>query len=469
MHCSLDGPHTPASGIRPQDARSLGHLSSLTALTQLQLICPHYERCDATWSEAEGTDREQRRWQDLWPAQREALVAALRHMPHLASFKSSSLTLSVSDLAALTSLTNVQLAGLAPPGPTEQEQQPAASGLGTAAGGPHQLLGLWLGGGPCSPRALACLGTFPRLRAVITSESRRVVMLPFGPADAVPGGSHLLPDTPQVMRQAVGALADVRARGGMDDNAWHSKYGKGHVLCINADAGPMLLFPPPVVTGLGLVSLTGHAPWLRELRALAVPGQRVELWGLALAAGDLACVADTFPDGKVRKGVPAWCRRFAVPYRSVAHHVLTPDGAGGPYRVTSKPLRQCTMTCNLRLPLTFQVPDFCLEIISHSGSGLSVSRLQVLDVKGSSVELGELVCLGQMRQLQRLALDTTQCEWESDDVLMTALHAACLGCLHLRKLELVCELDYMDHLCGEVWRALADSGRGDVQVKGCFE
>lgn len=91
----------------------------------------------------------------------------------------------------------------------------------------------------------------------------------------------------------------------------------------------------------------------------------------------------------------------------------------------------------------------------------------MLDLKGSSVELDELVCLGQMRQLQRLALDTTQSEWEADEVLITALRAACLGCIHLRELELVCEPDHMDHLCAEVRGALADSGRGEVQVKGC--
>lgn len=308
VHCSLDEPHTPASVLHTQDARSLGQLSGLTALTQLQLICPHYERCDARFSEAEGATSEQRRWQQLWPAQQEALAAALRHMPHLVNFKSNSLTLSASDLAALTSLTLVELAGLEPTAPTER-QQPAAPGPGMAGRGPHQLLSLRLGGGACSPRALACLGAFPRLRAVIASpESRRVVTLPFGPADALPGGSHLLPDTPQVVRQAVRALADVRARGGVDDNAWHYKYGKEHVIRINADASPVLLLPPPVVTGLRLVLQTGHAPWLRELRPLAVPGQWVELWGLGLAPGDLACIADTFPDAKVRQRVAAWCR-----------------------------------------------------------------------------------------------------------------------------------------------------------------
>ncbi len=100
--------------------------------------------------------------------------------------------------------------------------------------------------------------------------------------------------------------------------------------------------------------------------------------------------------------------------------------------------------------------------------GSIVPFLQELDLSGSCVEVDELVFLGQMRQLQRLKVDTKQCDWESEEVLVTALHAACLGCLHLRELWLVVEVDDEDYLCGEVRRVLADSGRGDVRVVECF-
>ncbi len=304
MECPVDR-HTIASKISTQDTRSFGHLSSLTALTNLQLFCPHYDLCNA-----EKADRE---------AQQEALAAALRHMPHLASFKCNCFGLRVSDLAALTSLTHVELEDLEPPGPTEQ-QQPAAPGPAIAVGRPHQLLSLVLSPDP-SPRALAHLGAFPRLREVIIWESRRFVSFSFDQADAIPGGSHLLPDTREVVRQAARALADVRARGGVDDNAWHPEYGNEHVLCINDSVYHELLLPP--LAELHPPSSTGHAEWLRELGPLAVPGQRVKLGGLALAAGDLAAIADTFPDAKVGRrfqlgvfvcpAAPVRCRRYTAP------------------------------------------------------------------------------------------------------------------------------------------------------------
>ncbi len=229
---------------------------------------------------------------ELWPAQRAALVAALRHMPHLVSFESITLSLRVSDLAALTSLTHVQLAGLESPGPTEQ-QQPAAMGAGTVARGPHQLQQLHVALQSCSLRALACLGAFPLLRYARTG------VLCFGPADLSPGGTQLLPDTPQVVRQAVRALADVRARGRVDGEGRHAWDREDSTLVITTGAGPGLLLPPAPAP-LAASPAGGHAVWLRELGPLGVQGQGVQLRGLALTAGDLAAIADTFPDAKVR-------------------------------------------------------------------------------------------------------------------------------------------------------------------------
>ncbi len=289
LEFSFNAPKLPLANIPARDIRSFSHLSALTSLTQLSIERNPYVLQD---------DAEQLVWGQVWPAQRDVLVAALRHLPHLTSFGSSTLTLRVSDLAALTSLTHVGLAALEPPGPTEhQQQQPAALGPGASARGPHQLRELAIGGGSCSIRALACIGAFPLLREARTG------VLPdywcFGPADLSPGGTHLLPDTPQVVRQAVEAVADVRARTGARKGGQRS--GKEpRALCITTDVDPLLL--PPAPAPLAASPAGGHAVWLRELAPLALPGQRVQLWGLALAAGDLAAMAETFPEAKVWQG-----------------------------------------------------------------------------------------------------------------------------------------------------------------------
>ncbi len=232
-------------------------------------------------------------WDQLWPTQREALVAALRHLPHLTNFSCASRTLSVSDLAVLTSLTRVYVKGLTPPGPAEQ-QQLAASGPGTAVMGPPQLRKLIVATNSCSLRAVVCFGSFPHLREFMIGMSPDCLC--FGAADVAPGGSQLLPDTRHMVQQAVRAVADVRARAGVNGGG-RSPDAEPRGLRITTDLDDLLL--PPAPAPFPASPAGGHAAWLRELGPLAVPGQEVELWGLALAAGDLVAIADTFPEAKV--------------------------------------------------------------------------------------------------------------------------------------------------------------------------
>lgn len=300
LHLELrcNAPDQPLSDVPACQIRSFSHLSALTTLRHLQLDCSYCARDEHDWSRSSADQVDER---ELWAAQRQVLVAALRHMPHLLSFASITFSLTVSELEALTSLTDVQLAGMEPHGPTEQQQQqrPAAMGPGTAMGantaarGPHQLEQLRIAPESCALRALACLGAFPLLRYA------RAGVLCFGLADVAPGSSQLLPDTLQVVRRAVRALADVWARGrvdGMGRPAWDSK---DPTLLITTSAVPGLLLPPAAAP-LPASPAGGHATWLRELGPLGALGQWVQLWGLALTAEDLPTIADTFPDAKVR-------------------------------------------------------------------------------------------------------------------------------------------------------------------------
>ncbi len=304
INCRMDQAHA-LPDIHTPNALSFGYLSSLTGLQHLQLDSTHYERCDLRWSDAADADSDRLLWQQHSLAQHGALVAALRHMPHLGSFESCTLTLSVSDLAALTSLKRVRVGGLLPPEPPLQQQGAAlvpGSGVRPGqhyiAGVPHPLQELEIGDDACSPRALACLGIFPRLRKVETMLCEKGFKLAFGPADSGPGGAHLLPDIPQAVQQAMRTLADVRARGCLE-GAGRPLWNLDHAtLLITADAGlhPLL---PPAPAPFPPSPAAGHAAWLRELRPFGVPGQGLQLWGLALAPGDLACIAGTFPEAKV--------------------------------------------------------------------------------------------------------------------------------------------------------------------------
>ncbi len=286
LHISCRAPEQPLADIPARHLRSFSHLSSLTALTHLHLKS---NPCSML------LNAEQLVWDQLWAAQREALAAALRHMPHLTSFNCSTRPFRVSDLAALTSLKRAYIRGLTHPAPTGQ-QQPAAPGPGTSMRGPHQLRELTVGAGACSLRALACLGAFPLLQEA-TSGGMSTDFWFFTPADVSPGGTQLLPDTPHMVRQAVKTLADVWARAG--DNGGGRRPGtEPRGLCITSHVDPLLL--PPAPAPFPASPTGGHAAWLRELGPLRVPGQGVRLWGLALAAGDLAAIADTFPDAKVR-------------------------------------------------------------------------------------------------------------------------------------------------------------------------
>ncbi len=297
-------PAPPLTAIPARDAISFSNLSALTALTRLHLDSQHYWLQDAT---------EQRTWWQHSLAQHGALVAALRHMPHLASFESTTLTLSVSDLAALTSLTNVELAVLTPP-ELQLHQSAAAAPTcrdgvahgGAAMGGQPRLVKLstW-DDRSSSPRVLARLNAFPFLRELRLGLLESPSDICFGPADVAPWCTQLLPDTPYMVQQAVNVMADVRARGqqaaaGLGFNGVAA--GRLELsIGVNAELVPGLLLPPapapfpPSPAG-------GHAAWLRELAPLALPGQGVRLWGLALAAGDLAAMAETFPEAKVWQG-----------------------------------------------------------------------------------------------------------------------------------------------------------------------
>lgn len=367
LEFTFNAPKLPLTDIPARDICSFSHLGALTSLTHLYMERnPYYMQDEAA----------QLAWDQVWPAQREVLVAALRQ---LTIFGSSTLTLRVSDLAALTSLKSVELAGLEAPGPTEQ-QQPAAMGAGTAARGPHQLLEIAVGRGSYSLRALPCLGAFPLLRGLQTGVSSACWR--FGLDDLAPGGTQLLPDTPQVVRQAVRALADLRARAGTKGRGLRSGT---EPLRITTDVDELLLPPEPAPVAASPAA--GHAAWLRELGPLAAPGQEVQLCGLALTAGDLTAIADIFPDAKA------------------------------------------------------------------------------LDFQFTYVPVAALPCLGHMRQLQQLKVDVRQGGEESAETLCSALFATCQCCTRLQAVEVVCaRSDELRGLCGEVQRAVADSGRGQVQV-----
>ncbi len=81
------------------------------------------------------------------------------------------------------------------------------------------------------------------------------------------------------------------------------------------------------------------------------------------------------------------------------------------------------------------------------------------------MQLAVLPCLGRMRQLQRLTVDLRQGGAESVEALCAALFATCQCCKRLQVVEVMCDDPAaLQGLCGEVQRAVASSGRGEVQV-----
>ncbi len=98
----------------------------------------------------------------------------------------------------------------------------------------------------------------------------------------------------------------------------------------------------------------------------------------------------------------------------------------------------------------------------------TVYCVQSLDLRGSRVHVAGLPCLGSMRQLQRLTVDLRRGGAESVEEMCAALFATCLCCTRLQAVEVVCDNPAaLQGMCGEVQRALEDSGRGQVQVVAC--
>ncbi len=105
----------------PEVARyafSLTHLSTLTALTSLDLQLPACYRPMADrysrWK-ACGDDEKCHAWQKLWSTQRASLLFAVRGMRRLQHLGCRDLCMEPPELAPLTALTSLTLGGLMPP------------------------------------------------------------------------------------------------------------------------------------------------------------------------------------------------------------------------------------------------------------------------------------------------------------------------------------------------------------------
>ncbi len=261
--------------LRPY-ATCVARLSTLTALTQLQLQPPYgfFNQGDS-WLSMVQDPNQHLRAEEVWTAHQISLMSALRCMPLLASLTAPSLWLRPYEMAQLTALTSIAVGGLLPAAghPSEAAQGAAASGAAL----PAHLQELTLQAG-ASPRALAALKpreAFARLN---------MHTMRFGKLDVTPGG-QLRAETAAAVGPAVRLLTAYRGRT-----------PQSAVFSITADAGRSALVPPEGAAN-------GHMEWIRQLHGLSDRYRAVSLERVALGPGDLSCLGEALRDLKSKRHV----------------------------------------------------------------------------------------------------------------------------------------------------------------------
>ncbi len=249
-----------------QHATVLVHLSTLTALTSLDLELPScYEPAGDSWQRQLQDGHQHAAWEEVREAHRTAVLSALRCMPQLQDLICRKLWLRPSDLASLTaSLTSLILGGLLPP---EQQQQDSSSAAASCTL-PPQLRTLALAGG-ASPSCLAAFQPPPSLMEINVSCIR------FGRAD-VSLDCWL---RPQAARD-VSAAAELLARS------------EPRACKIVADCGNGPMQPPGGAAD-------GHEPWIRGLEPLGTWLEDLTMRGVQLLVGDVVCFASMLPKLRV--------------------------------------------------------------------------------------------------------------------------------------------------------------------------
>ncbi len=264
--CSLDA-------VRPFATR-VAHLSTLSSLTHLELVmsrCYDHTGDSCIWQQEE--EEEHRDWCAVRSEHRAALLSALRCMPHLCNLSIPTMRLQLSELAALSAVTSLNLAGLLPPEAGAGRRlgtPPAVSSSPTTSCGallPAQLQELVLCQG-ASPRALAALQPLPSLARL------DVELVRFGVSDVTEDG-RVRAETVQAVGRAVQLL--VAHSGGTPGS---------RRLVIEADGygGPMRPCEG---------APDGHIAWIRQLQGLGLSS--LELFGMVMRAGDLSCLAQSAP------------------------------------------------------------------------------------------------------------------------------------------------------------------------------
>ncbi len=254
---------------------SMARLSTLTALTRLQLELPiAYQHHGDSWSERNAKGNQHVAWCAAREDHRTSLLSALHCMPQLQHLDCPTLWLWPSQATSLTALTSLKLGGLLLPPP------PSASGGGSSDGAfslPARLVDLTLNT-TVSPRLLASLQVPSTLTAL------HLWWLCFGMSDVTPD-NRLLPETVEAVGPALQLISSLRAA--------EPTYSE---LVFDADGAPGVLLPR---TGVS----EGHVEWLRHLTA--VEGvEVVKLRTLALQFEDMCCLAQAVGGCEVRKLLP---------------------------------------------------------------------------------------------------------------------------------------------------------------------
>ncbi len=276
LHLSTSSHPSSLDAVR-RHATCVASLSTLTALTHLQLVPPStYEDHGDNFIDASSISRELEGWCAAREAYRSSLLSALRCMPQLQSVNCSRLWLRPSELAPLTALTSLTLAGLLPPGDEHPLEvaggrpgrfQPAGAAL------PPHLHTLYLD--RVSPRTLA------RLRPSAAFTRLDVTCMQFGISDMGEDG-RLLEQTVEAVGPAVRLLTAYRHRYGLCSRDRLSSWGGLAIL----GRGPADVRPRQE-------SPNGHIEWIRHLQGLDDAYDCVDFDSLVLSAGELNCLGHT--------------------------------------------------------------------------------------------------------------------------------------------------------------------------------
>ncbi len=280
---NLDPAQCTLPALTPQ-APALARLSALTALTRLQLdLISSYDPRRDSWSQRETEGAQHAAWCELRETHRTSLLSALRAMPQLQHLHCPTLWLKPSEMASLTALNTLSLAGLLPqstPGGADGGDAIAAAAAPSATAQqagmwPPQLRRLALTGG-ASPRAVAAL----RLPDSLCYFSCAALRL--GISDVVEGGNHLRPETLEALGPAVQLLVRTKPSN------------KALSVGVVVDGGRGMLQPR-------VDRADGHAEWLEQLAGLDAFFRMELRGGVTLRVGDVECLVRTLPGLQVRR------------------------------------------------------------------------------------------------------------------------------------------------------------------------